>query len=82
MKSTGYVVHMKDVRSIDVHKILVLELEGKRLSGRPRHKWKDNCMSDLKKIGCEGVDLINLARDTVLWLAVMSKLQRNLDPIQ
>jgi hypothetical protein len=28
-------------------KILVVKFEGKRLLGRPRHKWEDNIRMDL-----------------------------------
>jgi hypothetical protein len=44
-------------------KILVVKHERNRLLGRPRHRWEDTIKMDLKEIGCEGVDLINLAQD-------------------
>jgi len=33
--------------------------------GRTRHKWKGNIKMDLKEIGWEGMDRINLAQDRV-----------------
>ena len=35
--------------------------EGKRTFGRPRHRWKDNIKMDLQKVGCGGIDWIELA---------------------
>ena len=37
---------------------------GKQTSGRPRHKWEDNIKIDLQKVGCGGMDHIDLAQDT------------------
>jgi hypothetical protein len=31
--------------------------------GRPRHRWEDNTKMDLKKVGCGGMDWIELAQD-------------------
>jgi hypothetical protein len=39
-------------------RLLVGKLEGKRLQGRPRHRWVDNIKMDLVEIGCGGVDWI------------------------
>jgi hypothetical protein len=44
----------------NAYKIYVVKLEGKRLHGRPRHRWKDNIRMDLKEIGWEGVNWMNL----------------------
>jgi hypothetical protein len=38
--------------------------EGKRLLGRPRHRWIDNIKMDLLEIGLSVVDWIGLAQDT------------------
>ena len=37
--------------------------EGKRPLGRPRRKWEDNIKMDLKEVGCEGMDWIDVAQD-------------------
>jgi hypothetical protein len=37
--------------------------QGRRLLGKPRHRWEDNIGMDLRGIGWEGVDWINLAQD-------------------
>jgi hypothetical protein len=31
--------------------------------GRPRLRWKDNIKMDLQKVGCGGMDLIELVQD-------------------
>jgi hypothetical protein len=43
--------------------ILVGKPEGKRPLGRPRHRWQDNIRMDLREIGWDGVDWIDLAQD-------------------
>jgi hypothetical protein len=45
----------------NMYKILVRKPEGKRSFGRPRRRWEIRV--DLKKIGWEGVDWINLVQD-------------------
>jgi hypothetical protein len=34
---------------------------------KTRRTWEDNIRIDLRKIGCEGVDWIHLAKDTDQW---------------
>ena len=46
--------------------------EGKRLPGRPRHRWKDNIKMDFQEVGCEGMDWIDLAQDRDRWLALVN----------
>jgi hypothetical protein len=43
--------------------ILVGKTEGKRLLERPRCKWVDNIKIDLRAIGWDGVDWIDLVQD-------------------
>ena len=40
---------------------------GKRPLGRPRHRWQDNITMDLQKVGCGGMDWIDLAQDRDRW---------------
>jgi 3-oxoacyl-ACP reductase-like protein len=35
--------------------------EGKRPLGKPRRRWEDNIKMDLQKMGCVGMDWIELA---------------------
>jgi hypothetical protein len=46
-------------------RILVARPEGKRPLGRPRRRWEDNIKADLKEMGWESMDWIDLplARD-------------------
>jgi hypothetical protein len=37
----------------NAYKILVEILKGKRLHGRPRHRWEDNIKMDLKEVGTQ-----------------------------
>jgi hypothetical protein len=35
--------------------------------GRPRHRWVDNIKMDLREIGWDAMDLIDLAQDREQW---------------
>jgi hypothetical protein len=41
----------------------VNKAEGKRQLGRPMQKWADNIKMNLKEIGFDGMEWINLAYD-------------------
>jgi hypothetical protein len=43
------------------YRVSVGKPEGKRLFGRPRHRWEDNIKKDLHEVGCGGRDWIGLA---------------------
>jgi hypothetical protein len=45
--------------------------EGKRPLGRPRGRWLDNIKMDLREIGWDGGDLIDMAQDRDLWKALV-----------
>jgi hypothetical protein len=51
---------------------LVGRPEGKRLLGRPRRRWEDNIKMDLREIGIDGENWIQLAQDRVRWWACMN----------
>jgi hypothetical protein len=42
-------------------KILLGTPEGRRLLRRPRRRWMDNIIMDLREIGWDGMDWIDLA---------------------
>jgi hypothetical protein len=46
--------------------------EGRRLLGRPRHRWVDNIKIDLREIGLDGTDWIDLAQDRDQWRALLN----------
>jgi hypothetical protein len=56
----------------NAYRILVGEPEGKRPLGRPRCRWVDNIKMDLREIGWDGVDWIELAQDIYQWWALMN----------
>jgi hypothetical protein len=41
--------------------------EGKRLLGRPRRRWVDNIKMDLREIGWDDMDWIDLAQERDQW---------------
>ena len=46
--------------------------EGKRPLERPRRRWEDNNKVDLQKVGCGGMDWIDLAQDRDRWRALVN----------
>jgi hypothetical protein len=69
-----HVAHMGQMKN--AYKILVRKPEGKRLLKRPRHRWEDNIRTDLKEIGCEGVDWLHVAQDRDQWQAVVNRVMK------
>jgi hypothetical protein len=51
---------------------LVGRAEGKRPLGRPRRRWKDNIKMDLREIGIDGANWIQLAQDRDQWQAFVN----------
>jgi hypothetical protein len=47
----------------NAYRILVGKTEGKRPLGRRRRRWVDNIKMDLREIGWNGRDWIDLAQD-------------------
>jgi hypothetical protein len=54
MRWAGHEAHMGERRG--VYRVLVGRPEGKRLLGRPRHRWEDNIKMDLREIGINGAN--------------------------
>jgi hypothetical protein len=48
---------------MNAYRILVGNPEGKRPLGRQRPRWVDNIKMDLREIGWDGKDWIDLAQD-------------------
>jgi hypothetical protein len=59
MMWAGHVARLGEERV--VYRVLVGRPEGKRSLGRPRLRWEDNIKLDLKEIGIDGVNWIQLA---------------------
>jgi hypothetical protein len=53
-------------------RIFVGKPEEKRLLGRPRRRWVDNIKIDLREIGWDDVDWIDLAQDMGQWRALVN----------
>jgi hypothetical protein len=70
MRWAGHVARMGEGRS--VYGVLVGRPEGKRPLGRPRHRWEDNIKIDLREIGIDGVNWIQLCQDRVQWRAFVN----------
>jgi hypothetical protein len=60
----------------NAYRILVGKPERERPLGRPRRRWVDNNKMDLREIGCDGMDWIELAQDRDQWRAVLMLSQR------
>jgi hypothetical protein len=61
MRWAGHIVCMGKRRGL--YRILVGKSEGKRPFGRPGRRWEDNIKMDLKEVGCEVMDWVELAED-------------------
>jgi hypothetical protein len=70
LRWTGHVARMGAKKN--ACRILVGKPEGKRLLGRPRRRWMDNIKMDLREIGRDGMDWIDLAQDSDRWRALMN----------
>jgi hypothetical protein len=55
-----------------VYSVLVGRLEGKRPLGRRRRRWEDNIKMDLREIGIDGANWIQLDQDRVQWWAYVN----------
>jgi hypothetical protein len=58
----------------NAYRILVGKPEGNRRLGRRRHRWVDNIKMDLREIGWDGMDGIDLAQDTDQWRALLNRI--------
>jgi hypothetical protein len=48
---------------MNAYRILVVKPEENRPLGRPRRRWVDTIKIDIREIGWDGVDWIDLAQD-------------------
>jgi hypothetical protein len=70
MRWAGHVARVGLKRN--AYMILVEKSEGKRSMRRPRRRWVDNIKMDLKEIGWDGVDLIDMVQDRDQWMALVN----------
>ncbi|KAJ4450887.1 hypothetical protein ANN_02320 [Periplaneta americana] len=67
LRWAGHVARMGESRN--ACRVLVGRPEGKRPLGRPRRRWEDNIKMDLREVGYDDRDWINLAQDRDRWRA-------------
>jgi hypothetical protein len=69
MRCAEHVARMGETRNS--YRLLVGKPKGKRPLGRPRRRWVDNIKIDLRGIGWDDVDWIDLAQDRDKWRALV-----------
>ena len=65
LRWAGHVERME--QSSNAYRVLVGKPEGKRPLGRPRRRWEDNIKIDLREVGCDPGEWIDLAEDRDKW---------------
>jgi hypothetical protein len=71
MRWAGHVARMGEKRN--AYRILVGKPEGNRPLGRPRRRWVDNIKMDLREIGWDGVDWVDMS-DRDQWRALVNTI--------
>ena len=61
LRWAGHVARMEQSRN--AYRVLVGNPEWKRPLGRPSRRWEDNIKTDLREVGCDPGDWIDLAED-------------------
>ncbi|KAJ4444051.1 hypothetical protein ANN_05840 [Periplaneta americana] len=69
LRLAGHIARMGESRN--AYRVLIGRPEGKRPLGRLRRRWEDNIKMDLRDLGHDGRDWINLAQDRDQWRAYM-----------
>jgi hypothetical protein len=70
MRWQGHVAGMGE--KVSAYRILVGKPEEKRPLGRPGRRWVNNIKMDLREIGWDGVDWIDMAQDRDQWRALVN----------
>ncbi|KAJ4439781.1 hypothetical protein ANN_07909 [Periplaneta americana] len=65
LRWAGHVARMSESRN--AYRVLVGKPEEKGPLGRPRRSWEDNIKMDLREVGYDDRDWINLAQDRYQW---------------
>jgi hypothetical protein len=74
MRWAGQVARMGEKRN--AYRVLVGKPEGKRPLGRPRRRWVDNIKMNLREIGGNGMDWIDVAQDRDRWRALVNTVMK------
>ncbi|KAJ4443775.1 hypothetical protein ANN_05553 [Periplaneta americana] len=67
LRWAGHVARMGESRN--AYRVLVGRSEGKRPLRRPRRRWEDSIKMDLREVGYDDRDWLNLAQDRDRWRA-------------
>jgi hypothetical protein len=59
-----------------MYRVLVGKPEGKRPLRKPMHRWEDNIKMYLQKVGCWGMDWIELAQDRDRWWTLVNAVMK------
>jgi predicted CoA-binding protein len=70
MRWTYYIACMGKRRN--AYRILMVNPGGKRPLGTPRRRWVDNIKMDLREIGWDGIDWIEVVQDRDQWRALVN----------
>jgi len=73
MRWAEHLAHMGEKRN--ACRMFVTKPEGRRSLGRPRHRWEDITM-DVKHIGWESLDWIDVVQDRDKWQAVVNAVMK------
>ena len=60
--------------SRNAYRVIVRTPEGERPLGRPRRRWEDNIKMDLKEVGCDPGELLDLSEDRDQWRAYVREV--------
>ena len=55
-----------------MYRVLMGKPGGKRPLRKHRRRWEDNIKMDLREVGCESMDWIELAQDRDTWRALVN----------
>jgi hypothetical protein len=78
MKWEGHIAHRGEMRH--AYTVLVGKPEGKRPLRRPRCRWEDNVIMNLRETCWEGVDWFHLAQNRDQWWALVNTVTKLCDP--
>jgi hypothetical protein len=70
MRWVGFVARMGEKRK--AYRILLGKPKGKRPLGRRRRRWVDNIKINIREIGWDDMDWIDLAQDRYQWRALVN----------
>jgi hypothetical protein len=70
MRWAGHVARKGETRN--AYRILVGKPDGKRLLRRPKLRWLNKIKMELREIGWDGMDWINLPQDRDQWRALVN----------